>query len=89
MISGIYKISFGKKGSYIGSTGNLKQREKLHLYALKNDKHHNKILQFMFDQYPKKFKFEILEYVPNKQLLIKEQEYIDKFNPELNLSPFA
>ena len=86
--SGIYKISFEDKSFYIGSTGNLKAREKLHLSALKRDKHHNKILQYMFDRYGK-FEFEILEYVPAKQLLIKEQEYIDKLNPEINLSPFA
>jgi len=64
---------------YVGSSSNVKHRWHVHLYRLKQGKHHSEHLQNAWHKYGEEnFVFEILEVVENTQELItKEQKWID------------
>lgn len=64
---------------YIGSTYNIVKRKNIHIYLLKNNKHHSILLQRAFNKYGESnFKFEILETVEDRSKLIeREQYYLD------------
>lgn len=70
---------------YIGSTCDFKRRKKRHLLQLRTNSHHSILLQRAYNKYGEdNFTFEVLEIITDKkELLKKEQEYID------NLKPFA
>lgn len=87
MDSGIYKITnLINNKIYIGSTVNLKNREYVHFYELKNNKHINPHLQHSFNKYGiDNFKFEILATCPKEYLIKLEQWFLDTQNPELNI----
>jgi group I intron endonuclease len=89
--SGIYKIYFnGSKNFYIGSSINIKNRIWRHKRDLKKGLHPNYILTRAFLKYGiDNLKYEILEYVPLNLLLIREQCYIDAFNPAYNICKTA
>ena len=75
--SGVYKITIGEAGSYIGSTTNLRRRANQHLSQLKNGMHVNNILQFAFTNSDGDgFSFEVLERCQPNQLKTKEQNQI-------------
>ena len=75
--SGVYKITIGEAGSYIGSTTNLRRRANQHLTQLKNGAHFNNILQFAFNNSEGDgFSFEVLERCHPNQLETKEQNQI-------------
>lgn len=76
--SGIYKIENILNGRiYYGSSANLLQRYKYHLYCLLNNKHANKFLQADFIKCgPDSFEFSVLE-ITTEDLLSREQFYID------------
>lgn len=66
---------------YIGSSINLKQRERSHFNALKSNRHYNKHLQRAYNKYGEKyFIFNILENCNADDLSAKEQFYIDFYN---------
>ncbi len=89
---GIYKIINIVTGDYyIGSAINFKERKRRHFKDLKKDKHHSRYLQRSYNKHGKdNFKFEILEIISDKNLLIKkEQQYMDFLNPTYNMSKTA
>ena len=83
MESGIYKIiNIITNKFYLGSAKNLTKRWQRHLNALTKDKHENIYLQRAFKKYGKEnFRFEIIEYCEIKDLLIREQYYLDYLTP--------
>lgn len=89
MKSGVYKISFNSGYYfYIGSSINLNNRKRSHLSRLIRNAHYNKKMQNVFNEY-KDFNFEILEFVAVKNLLCKEQSYLDNLKPNLNIQGVA
>ena len=89
VIYSITKITNGKK--YIGSAISFEKRKRDHLNRLKNGKHHSIKLQNSYNKHGKDcFIFEIIEEVINIELLIEsEQKWIDKVNPEYNMTLIA
>ncbi len=83
MKTGIYKI-FNKINNkiYIGSSINLNKRKYYHFYKLSKNNHSNKHLQSAYNKYGKdNFKFEIIEYIQDKNLLLEREQYwIDLLN---------
>lgn len=85
---GIYCISFnGSDKKYIGSSVDLRERKARHLTQLRKQKHNNQIMQKMFNKYGEdSFNFKVIENIDNKNKLVeKEQYYIDKMKPEINI----
>lgn len=82
MLSGIYKIkNVINNKSYIGSSININNRIKQHKESLLKGKHHSIKLQRSYDKYGvNNFKFEIIEEVPNENLIDREQHYINLFD---------
>jgi group I intron endonuclease len=78
--SGVYQIRCVPTSKiYVGSTVNLRDRWYRHCRSLALGKHRNRYLQNAWDKYGEQsFKFEILEYVNDSQLLHAEQEWIDR-----------
>ena len=81
MKSGIYSIlNIVNNKVYIGSAVNLKKRINSHRYSLYRNRHRNSHLQFDWNKYKENsFKFDILEKVKNKNLLVKEQYWMDHY----------
>lgn len=81
---GIYKIENKINGHcYIGSSKNIKKRWYEHKRRLRNGKHHSIVLQRAWIKYGEdNFNFELLCNCLENKLLVKEQEYFDKLNPE-------
>lgn len=104
--SGIYKFSnIITNKSYIGSAKNLRKRFSQHLNLLKLGKHHSIHFQNSYNKYGKdNFKYEIIEFCDEKDLLSREQyylntlfyaqDYINKLNSKFldlsyNINPIA
>lgn len=87
MKSGIYQINCkNSKEFYIGSAKDLNHRWNTHLYCLKNNKHHNIILQRKFNKYGKEnFEFKILSKAPIEYLIKLEQWFLDNLKPSINI----
>lgn len=88
----IYKITNITNGKYyIGSAMNYDTRVKRHLNDLKVGRHHSSKLQRSFNKHGKEsFIFEILEIVLDIKLLIEtEQKWLDKLNPDYNMTLIA
>jgi len=82
--SGIYKITnIINNKIYIGSAVNVYIRWKAHIQLLQNNNHHSIYLQNSWNKYGGgNFKFEVIEYVEDNNLLIeKEQYYFDIYKP--------
>ncbi|HEU5369275.1 MAG TPA: GIY-YIG nuclease family protein [Ktedonobacterales bacterium] len=79
-VSGIYQIRCIPTGKiYIGSAVNLSARWGQHQWSLRKGKHKNIYLQNAWDRYGEaNFEFSVLEYVDRANLLIAEQQWIDK-----------
>ena len=77
-VSGIYRIDVGNGRFYIGSSVDLAQRKKSHLRNLKQSNHRNFRMQRCWNKY-NFFEFTVLEYCPVESLLIREQQYLDKY----------
>lgn len=88
---GIYSImNTTNKYIYIGSSVNLKKREQVHFRQLKLNKHHSILLQRSYNKHGvDNFKFNVLEYCDKNLLLLREQYYIDTFNPRYNVCKIA
>ena len=87
MKSGIYKITNLKNGKfYIGSSKDIERRWWEHKNELNKNSHINKKLQNSWNFYGKdNFKFEIIEELKDKKLLLeREQYYLDTFQPYRN-----
>jgi len=90
--SAIYSIVNSVNGKmYVGSAVNLQKRRGTHLSRLRKNNHHSIALQNAFNKYTEdNFSFELIEYVQEKELLIKrEQVWIDFFKPEYNICKIA
>lgn len=86
--SGIYKITNSvSKKFYVGSAKDINKRWCRHKLDLKNNKHHNIILQRAWNKYDSSnFIFEIIEECSIEKLFEKEQYYIDTLKPIYNIS---
>lgn len=83
-VSGIYKFTINKH-IYIGSSINLYDRLKQHLWDLKNQKHHNSTFQNCYNKYGDKYlTFEVIETCPADILLKREAYYIQLINADIN-----
>ena len=91
MTSGIYQIrnTINDK-KYIGSTNDWDRRRDQHLQALRRNKHQNPKLQAAWNKYSEDvFAFELVETVPENDLFVTEQSYIDKNIGGYNVNPIA
>lgn len=86
MNSGIYSITYARTGEfYIGSAKNFTKRFSTHKNALRNNIHHSNIMQNIFNKHGVgAFKFEVVELCEIENLLIIEQQYLDKYKPKFN-----
>lgn len=85
-IPGIYKITcVVENKSYIGSSINIIQRLTTHKAQLKYNKHENRFLQTLYNNYGiNSFQFVTLEIVWNMYLLISiEDRWIEEYKAEL------
>lgn len=90
-ISGVYAIVHRASGrAYVGSSGNVFKRWWHHANQLNHGTHHSPALQelWLLDG-PNAFTFVLLEQCPIKDLVIREQEWIDSFSDPLNASLVA
>lgn len=86
--TGIYMLIINGQ-FYIGSSVDLFKRLSQHINHLLRNVHHNIRLQRLFNKY-KDISFEILEYVLIPETITnREQYFINKLKPELNLCPVA
>jgi len=81
----IYSIlNTNNKKRYIGISSDFKNRKRIHVWAMKNNKHRNLKLQRSVNRHGiESFDFEVLEELENDDrmnALMKENEYINKFN---------
>ena len=92
--SGIYAIvNLATNKLYIGSAVKLSARQSGHLSKLNSDKHPNRYLQRSFNKYGKDyFVFKVVEYCETKDLIEREQFWINQFDFDTqlyNLNPTA
>lgn len=90
--SGIYIIrNLINDKIYIGSSADVNKRIVTHKSRLNLNKHHSIILQRAYNKYgSENFVFEIFEYIEDKtKLLEREQNWLDFFKPEYNISKIA
>lgn len=75
--SGIYKIINSINGKiYIGSAVCIKERWRCHKKDLLKNKHHSQKLQRAYNKYGiDTFKWEIIEFIENKDDLIKREQF--------------
>lgn len=91
-ISGIYKIQSIIKPEriYIGSAVNINRRWNHHLNDLRKNKHCNRKLQNHFNKYKEgDLQFSILLKCGKEDLIKIEQNFIDTYNPYLNICKTA
>lgn len=95
MSSGVYAIwCDGNSTVYVGSAVNLSGRCKDHWRELRKGTHHNRKMQRTWDKYGEgAFRFEVLEYVPDRrQLTEREQHWITRTGAAetgMNINPTA
>ena len=81
---GIYKIKINDK-EYIGSSCNIGNRLKHHLWSLENLKHHNRTMQNLYNKYGKEgLYFTIVEECSDDILIQREAFYINDLKPYIN-----
>lgn len=82
-IYSIFNLQNGKR--YIGSSVDLYNRLHEHWHNLKNNKAHNKHLQYAWNKYEEEnFSFNILEFCEPEERFDREQYYMDFMKPEYN-----
>jgi len=89
---GIYMILNKVNGKrYIGSSKNVRKRKNRHFSELRRDVHKNRKLQNSFNKYGEdKFEFKLLEEVSDeKDLIVREQVFINELKPKLNINLIA
>lgn len=79
-ISGIYLIvNIINNKIYVGSSYKINARWSGHKHELRLNKHHSILLQRAWNKYGEEnFKFVVLEYVDKKELIEREQYWLDK-----------
>jgi len=85
---GVYKIQSIIKPErvYIGSSVNIEIRFRRHLFDLRNGNGRSKKLQHHFEKYGESdLRFSLLFECEKDELLLKEQKYIDIYNPWFNI----
>lgn len=89
--SGIYKITnVINNKCYIGSAILLRKRFNLHKSQLNRNVHFNCHLQAAWNKYGEEnFKFEVLQFCENVDLIKNEQNQIDWYKPEYNILKIA
>jgi group I intron endonuclease len=93
-ISGIYRIVCVKNGRfYIGSSVNISKRWWTHKRQLSSGTHSNVFMQRAWNKYGESsFRIEVLKSVPEKELLLVEQQYLTNNIGSkncMNLKPLA
>lgn len=83
---GIYGIVYKDKVVYVGQSKNMYKRSVQHKQALRNEKHHNFILQRIYDKNKVDFKFVIIEKVKEIELLTEKEQLWMDFYKTVNLS---
>lgn len=87
--SGIYKISNTINDKiYIGSSVNIAKRIGDHKKTLKANNHRNKYLQNHYNKYGECLYFDIIEECEIKDLIKKEQSYIDLYKSHIRKNGF-
>ena len=91
MISGIYSIGrIGTDDLYIGSSNDIPKRLKRHFSQLRNNKHHSKYLQRVYNKYGEEsLEIKIIEYCNVDILIEREQYYLDTLQPIFNTNTIA
>ncbi len=83
---GIYKLIDLKGRLYVGSSKNINNRAKLHFRELRKNKHDNPKLQSYYNKYGvDSLQLQLVEACEEKELLEKEQYYIDTLKPHFNI----
>jgi group I intron endonuclease len=81
IVSGIYKIFDNKNRVYIGSSVNIYKRLTEHIRNLSKGNHQNIFLQRFFNKNKENLFYSIVEFIPQKNLLLKREQYwIDFYN---------
>ena len=84
--SGIYRWINNENGNtYVGSAVNLSKRINSYYQEKELNRNPRPIKDALLKYGHKKFSLEILEYCKKKDLLEREQYYLDKLNPEYNI----
>lgn len=84
----VYLMNIGND-VYVGSSCSLNLRVNSHFYALKSGKHNSKKVQNAYDRIGLASIWVLEELANNEKLTRLEQDYINKFNPSLNIAPAA
>lgn len=83
--SGIYYFKVGRH-SYVGSSVNVGARLRQHIWAMRNGKHRNRIVQNCYNKYSiTGFTFKILEFCDPEKRIEREEYYIRLLKPNLNV----
>lgn len=89
-ISGVYMIevdSDKKIYRYVGSSKNVYQRLHKHMSELRKNRHQNVIMQNLYNKYGfEKFGYTLLETCNPKELVFREQFFINSNSPEINIT---
>jgi group I intron endonuclease len=83
---GIYGILYGNRIIYVGQSKNMYRRSKQHDNKLKNKKHHNFILQRIYNKNRIEFKYVVIEKVEDSEKLTKKEQFWIDFYKTFNLS---
>jgi len=86
VVCGVYQITSKSTGHrYVGSAENIDHRWRDHLRKLKRGKHTSKGLQQLWaERGETDLELIVLEVVPQDQLEVREQHFLDTLKPELN-----
>lgn len=87
MNSGVYLIMVGAD-TYVGSTTDLAERYKAHIWKLKCNRHPNRNLQAAWDAHGV-LSFQVLHFVEVDDLITAEQRWLDALLPTLNICKYA
>lgn len=86
-MQGIYRINYFGKCAYVGSALDTVRRFRQHIDTLRRQVHKNFVLQRMWNKHGNIFEFvEIEEVVEQKDLIKREQFYMDLLRPICNLA---
>lgn len=86
---GIYSIVSPSGNMYIGSSQNISKRWRAHKKALIDGVHHSNILQNAWHKYNGQFQFNKLLICRQEDLILYEQQFIDFYKPNYNISKTA
>lgn len=88
---GVYVIECSANGAfYIGSSAVVSARRREHRRSLRVQKHHSPYLQNAWNKYGEgAFELRVLEECPREDLIAREQEYLDVFQPPFNVCAVA